>query len=105
MLKLCALFQTLIRFCVDFSLCGKVLTYEGVGESWGVNKTKFVCGKTNAPVNVRERASISGRIITKLPKGAEVKMTGKSVKNGGYTWAEILYNGKTCYCDKQWINC
>ena len=43
------------------------VTYEGVGELWGVNKTEFVCGKTNAPVNVRERASISGKIITKEP--------------------------------------
>lgn len=67
--------------------------------------TAYKTGKTNAPVNVRETASISGRIITKFPKGTEVKLTGKNVKNGGYTWAEILYNGKARYCDKQWVNC
>lgn len=61
-------------------------------------------GKTNASVNVRETASISGKIVTKLAKGAAVQMTGKTVNNGGYTWAEILYNGKLCYCDKKWIN-
>ena len=61
--------------------------------------------KTNAPVNARAEASINGKIITKLPKGAAVKLTGKTVSNGGYTWAEILYNGNLCWCDKQWINC
>lgn len=66
--------------------------------------TAYISGKTNAIVNVRETASISGKIVTKLAKGAAVQLTGKTVKNGGYTWAEILYNGKLCYCDKQWIN-
>ncbi len=49
--------------------------------------------------------SISGKIITKMTKGTAVKMTGKSVNNDGYTWAEVIYNGKTCWCDKQWVNC
>lgn len=66
--------------------------------------TAYTAGKTNAPVNVRETASINGKIVTKLAKGTAVQLTGKTVKNGGYTWTEILYNGKLCYCDKQWIN-
>lgn len=61
-------------------------------------------GKTNAPVNVRAEASINGQIITKLSKGTAVKLTGKTVINGGLTWAEVIYNGKSCWCDKQWIN-
>ncbi len=68
------------------------------------NKSEYISGKTNAPVNVRAAASINGKIVTKLPKGAAVKLTGKTVKSGGYTWVEILYNGKLCWCDKQWIN-
>ena len=81
------------------------VTYEGVGESLSGDKMTGTVGRTNAPVNVRERASINGRIINKLPQGAEVKMTGKCVENGGYVWAEVIYNGKTCWCDKQWVNC
>ncbi len=69
------------------------------------NKSGYIEGRTNAPVNVRAEASINGKIVTKLPKGTEVKLTGRTEKQGGYTWAEILYNGKLCYCDKQWINC
>jgi len=65
----------------------------------------YKTGKTNAPVNVRAEASINSKIVAKLLKGAAVKLTGKTVKCGGYTWAEVLYNGKLCYCDKQWINC
>lgn len=79
------------------------VTYEGAGASNGV-KTNYIIGKTNAPVNVRAEASINGKIITKLSKGAAVKLTGKTVTNGGLTWAEIIFNGKSCWCDKQWIN-
>ncbi len=79
------------------------VTYEGVSSA--VNKAKFASGKTNAPVNVRGSASISGTVVAKLPKGTAVKMTGKTIENGGYTWAEILYNGKSCWCDRQWVNC
>ncbi len=81
------------------------VTYEETEASASANKAEFVSGKTNAPVKVRASASISGAVITKLPKGTVVRMTGKTVKNGGYTWAEVLYNGKICWCDKQWINC
>lgn len=62
-----------------------------------------IAGRTNAPVNVRAAASISGEIVDKLPKGAEVKLTGKTVSGGGYIWAEIIYNGRSCWCDSQWI--
>lgn len=79
------------------------VTY-GATASASACTTAYTAGKTNAPVNVRETANISGKIVTKLAKGTAVQLTGKTVKNGGYTWAEILYNGKICYCDKQWIN-
>lgn len=79
------------------------VTY-GTTVSTSVSTTAYTTGKTNAPVNVRAEASINGKIVTKLVKGTAVQLTGKTVKNGGYIWAEILYNGKICYCDKQWIN-
>ncbi len=75
----------------------------------GVTKTtagsNYITGKANAPVNVRETANISGNIITKLPKGTAVQLTGKTIENNGYTWAEVLYNNKACWCDRKWINC
>lgn len=79
---------------------------DGVSSSASTNTNGVAnkTGRTNAPVNVREKASINGKIVSKLPKGAEVKLTGKTLRNGGYTWAEILYNGKICYCDRQWVN-
>ena len=70
----------------------------------GSNTTIYTSGKANAPVNVRDEASINGKIVAKLSRGTAVKLTGKTVDNGGYTWAEIMYNGKLCYCDKQWIS-
>ncbi len=82
------------------------VTYDKAGfYTASEEKNKYTVGKTNAPVNVREKASINGAIVIKLPKGAEIKMTRKTVKNGGYTWAEVLYNEKICYCDKRWLNC
>lgn len=80
------------------------VTYDKVNDSSSDSKTTCTIGRTNAPVKVRAAASINGKVITRLSKGTTVKLTGKTVDNGGYTWAEILYNGKTCYCDKQWIN-
>lgn len=63
-----------------------------------------ITGKTNAPVNVRAEASIGGAVVTKLPKGTAVRLTGKTVENGGFTWAEVIYNGKACWCDKKWVD-
>ena len=47
----------------------------------------------------------TGVAKTTLSKGTAVQLTGKTVKNGGYTWAEVVYNGKACWCDRKWINC
>lgn len=77
-----------------------------IEDDTGVTTTtpSYTTGKTNAPVNVRAAASIASTVITKLGAGVSVQLTGNTVSNGGYTWAEIIYNGKKCYCDKQWIN-
>ena len=84
--------------------CPVIVDDTGVTKSSAETNASYVSGKTNAPVNVRETPGISGKIITKLPKGTAVKMTGKTVSSGGYAWAEVIYNGKSCWCDRQWIN-
>ena len=83
---------------IDYS--DAVSSVSSVAES----STAYKTGRTNAPVNVRAAASITSAVITKLMAGVQVQLTGKTVQNSGYTWAEILYNGKLCYCDKRWIN-
>ncbi len=64
----------------------------------------YIVGKTNATVNVRTDASISSTVVTKLSSNATVYLTGVTKTSGGYTWAQIVYNGALCWCDKQWIN-
>ena len=81
------------------------VTYEWVKDSSSANKTTYIIGRTNAPVNVREKAGITAKVITKLSAGVQVKLTGKTVNESGITWAEVVYNGKACWCDRQWINC
>lgn len=80
------------------------IDYSEVKSDTVVGGNSYAVGKANAPVNVRAEASINGKIVAKLAKGAAVKLTGKTVSNGGYTWAEILYNGESCWCDKRWVN-
>lgn len=81
------------------------VTYDKVSDSFSANKTTYTIGRTNATVNVREKAGITAKVVTKLPAGVQVKLTGKTVNDSGLTWAEVLYNGKLCWCDRQWINC
>ena len=80
------------------------VTYDMAGASSSANKTTCTIGRTNAPVNVREKARITAKIVTKLAAGVQVKLTGKTVNDSGLTWAEIIYNSKSCWCDKQWID-
>ncbi len=61
-------------------------------------------GKTNAPVNIRATAGLNGTIVGKLSAGATVYMTGKTARGNGLTWCQIVYGGKLCWCDKQWVN-
>ncbi len=76
----------------------------GVTEkSFGLGASVCGTGKTKAPLNVRAEASIKGNVIAKLKPGAEVKLTGRTKADGGYIWAEIMYGGKPCWCDRQWI--
>ena len=64
---------------------------------------KYTVSKTNAVVNVRGAAGLSGAKKAQLSKGKEVYLTGKTAKADGLTWAQIVYNGDLCWCDKQWL--
>lgn len=77
---------------------------DGDGSSLFSLSGTYTVGKTNSYVNVRTDASISSTIVTKLPSNTTVYPTGITKSSGGYTWAQIVYNGALCWCDKQWIN-
>ncbi|MCM1055136.1 MAG: hypothetical protein NC394_06405 [Bacteroides sp.] len=65
---------------------------------------KFIEGKTNAPVKTRATAGLDGTEVGKLTKGATVYMTGKTTNENKLTWCQVVYGGKLCWCDKQWIS-
>lgn len=60
--------------------------------------------KTNANCRVRSAYGLNGSIITTLPPGETVYWTGATYPKNGYVWAEIIFNGKICYCDEQWLS-
>lgn len=65
------------------------------------NKSKLKIGKVNTkndPLRLREKASIMGKIIYKIPKGAKVE-----ILNEGKKWDKIIYNGRTGYCSSKYI--
>lgn len=61
-------------------------------------------GKTNASVNIRASAGLNGTKLTQFTQGTTIYLTGKIVTADGLTWAQIVYDGKLVWCDKQWIN-
>ena len=58
----------------------------------------------NALCNVRKKAGLDEDVIDRFNKGDTVYLTGKNLKNRGINWAEVVYKGRLCWCDKQWIN-
>ena len=64
----------------------------------------YKISKVNAPAKIRANASIKGVEIGKFNKGDIVYITGKCAKSDGLTWCQVVYGGKLCWCDKQWIN-
>ncbi len=57
----------------------------------------------NALCNVRKKAGLDEDVIDRFNKGDTVYLTGKNLKNGGINWAEVVYKGRLCWCDRQWI--
>ncbi len=73
------------------------------GSSLFSSSGTYTVGKTTATVNVRESASISSTVIVKLSSNTTVYLTGITKVSGGHTWAQIVYDSKLCWCDKQYI--
>ena len=65
----------------------------------------YTVGKTTDCVNVRAEAGTDKKIITALPKGTEVYLTGKTAQASGMTWAQVVHDGQLAWMAKQWINC
>lgn len=57
----------------------------------------------NALCNVRKKAGLDEDVIDSFNKGDTVYLTGKNLKNRGINWAEVVYKGRLCWCDRQWI--
>lgn len=64
----------------------------------------YTTGTTNVLVNVRAAAGLNGAKLTQLAKGTTVYFTGKTTQANGLTWAEIVYNGRLAWVDRQWVD-
>lgn len=59
--------------------------------------------KTTANCRIRNAPGINSVIMTTLATNRSVYWTGKTISKNGYAWAEIIYDGRICYCDEQWL--
>ncbi len=60
--------------------------------------------KTVCDARIRAGAGISKPIIDTLFKGKTIYWTGHTIPSNGVAWAEIIINGKKCYCDERDTN-
>lgn len=81
----------------DIPEAGSVKLFEQYGT--------YTVGKTTDCVNVRANAGTDKHIITSLPKGTEVYLTGTTKQASGMTWAQIVYGGQLTWMAKQYIAC
>lgn len=68
-------------------------------EQAGTYKT----GKTTDCVNVRVGAGTDKKIITSLPKGTIVYLTGERKTANGLTWVQVVFDGKLAWMAKEYI--
>lgn len=54
-------------------------------------------------LNMRDKASLSGKVLMVLKKGAKVTYIKDSGTSNGYTWCQIKYSGKTGYAAKKYL--
>lgn len=64
----------------------------------------YVEVKTNANCRIRSGAGTSKSIVTTVSPNQTIYWTGETVPANGYVWAKIIFDGKICYCDEQWLN-
>lgn len=63
--------------------------------------SKKVYGKVSTkkdPLRMRNKASLTGKTICNIPKGAKVEVLSK-----GKIWHKVKYSGKTGYCSAKYI--
>lgn len=66
-------------------------------------KTKTMTVLPKEGLNIRSKASTTGKILMTLKKGAKVTYLKDAGSSNGYTWAQIKYNGKTGYVAKKYL--
>ena len=52
---------------------------------------------------MRDKASLSGKVILVIKGGSKVTYIKDSGSSNGYTWCQIKYNGKTGYVAKKYL--
>lgn len=65
------------------------------------NESKIKIGKVitkKDPLRLRNKASLMGKIIYRMPKGAKVEVLSEKNK-----WYKVTYNGRTGYCSSKYI--
>lgn len=60
--------------------------------------------KTTANCRIRNAPGTNSAIIATVLPNKTVYWTGKTIARNGYVWAEVVYEGKLCYCDEQWLD-
>ena len=60
--------------------------------------------KTIADLNMRNKPSLSGKIILTIPKNTKVEYLDNAGISNGYTWSKIKYNGKTGYVASKFLS-
>lgn len=63
----------------------------------------YTMGLTVTAVNVRVSPGVNMEKLGTLDVGKTVYLTGKTEQEGDRTWAQVVYNGRLAWMDKQWI--
>ena len=61
-------------------------------------------GKTEAKLNLREKAGLDGKILTVIPANGAVVLFGETLSKDGYVWQRAAYNGITGWLAANYIS-
>ena len=66
----------------------------------------YSTAKANAVANVRAGAGINNSVIGKISPGETVYVVASAGTRtaNGLTWVQVVYNGRLCWVDRQWVN-
>ena len=85
-------------------------TYSAITDTNGAKLFKaagtYIKGKANAVANVRTGAGINSTAVGKLFPGDIVYIVASAGTRtaNGLTWVQVVYNGRLCWVDRQWVN-